>query len=170
MKYLSWREVYEMANVNQSTSSFQRQKFLKFYNFTGEGRNRKYEEGSVDVLVLTSTMYNKGNTYEEIVEVLEGKYGVQIINELEAQHNSSTTQQVSFEDTIRKVFQEELTKRDNIILELKESILEVKEAILKVENGNNEARSALNRDKEVMELIRSSQLEAQRRKWWRWGR
>lgn len=117
MKYLSWREVYEKANVNQSTSSFQREKFLKFYRYSGSGRHRKYEEGSVDILLLTSTMYAKGNAFEEIVEALEGKYGVQITNDIETQHHSTTTQQNIIND-IKATFIEEIQRLEKKVDEL----------------------------------------------------
>jgi len=154
MIYYSWREVYEKAKVNQSTSSFQREKFLKFYNFTGEGRHRKYEEGSVDVLVLTSTMYAQGKTFEDILEALEGKYGVQITNDVVPQPNASSTQQEVI-TAIKEAFHEEV------------KALEDKIDLLATDARERDTQSQ-RRDTLLMENIRL--LQEKRKPWWRFGR
>ena len=155
MVYLTWREVYEKAKVNQSTSSFQREKFLKFYNYTGFGRNRKYEENSVDVLVLTSTMYASGKTFEEILEALEGKYGVQITNDVVSQPNTSTTQQDVI-SAIKEAFREEV------------KALEDKIDLLATEARERDIQSQ-SRDAVLMDALRAIR-EKNEKKWWRFGR
>jgi len=153
--YLSWKDVYTRAKVNQSTSVFQRDKYLKFYNFIGEGRNRKYEEGSVDVLLLTSTMYNAGKPYEEVLEALEAKYGVQITNDVVPQSSSSTTQQDVI-TAIKEAFHDEV------------KALEDKIDLLATDARERDTQSQ-SRDAVLMDVMRAIR-EKNEKKWWRFGR
>lgn len=151
---LSWKEIYTRANVNPSTSAFQRDRFIEFFPCIGEGRHRKYGEEAIEVLSMTSTMYADGKAYEEIKDALETKFGVPITNELEAKPNISTTQQDVI-TAIKEAFREEV------------KALEDKIDLLVSEARERDAQSQI-RDELIMTNIRL--LQERRRPWWRFGK
>lgn len=151
---LSWKEIYTRANVNPSTSAFQRDRFIEFFPCIGEGRHRKYGEEAIEVLSMTSTMYADGKAYEEIKDALETKFGVPITNELETKPNSSTTQQDVI-TAIKEAFREEV------------KALEDKIDLLATDARDRDTQSQ-GRDELIMTNIRL--LQERRRPWWRFGK
>ena len=152
---LTFKEVYlRSGSNNQSTSAWQRDKFIKFFKCTGSGRARKYSPECIDVLKIISSMYSDGKVYEEILEVLENNYGVQI-TDVVTQPNTVATQQ-DIVETIRLMFVDELSKRDRDIERLEQKI----DCLTSVSDE---------RDKLLMEnikLIREQQEQQQPNKWW----
>jgi predicted transposase YdaD len=71
---------------------------------------------------------------------------------------------------MRRVFREEMEKRDAVISELQEELESVKETLMRIEQkGEESAKTALDRDREVMEAIRTVQTVTQQqssRTWW----
>ena len=171
MKY-TWRDVYLKAKVNPSTSTFQRDKFIEFFPFSGSGRTRKYGDESVVVLSIISKMYSENKTSEEIRETLDNRFGIPMTSDLTINNdNSTTTQQVDFLGSIRDIFTEELNKRDATILHLQKELTDIKESLqLLHEKARNRAISDDSRDIEVMSMMRSLMDEKERiqqqRKWW----
>lgn len=137
---MTWKEVYTAAKVNASTSAFQRERFLEFFPHINEGRQRRYNEKSVEVLILTSSMYSGGKTYEDIKDVLEK--GVAILPQPE-DDSKYVVQQMDIKDIIRQVFQEEMEQRDATILKLQGELASVKEALLKIEGKSLEMMEAI---------------------------
>lgn len=152
---LSFKDVFIKANVNPSTASFQRDKFIEFFPCIGKGRNRKYGEESVEVLTLISSMYADGKGYEDIKEALEAGFGVPV-NITASKDISTTTTQQGMLDAIRTVFQDEISKRDEAILRLEK----------KVDDLIFDAKT---RDEIVMKNIRTLQTQQSqqlRKTWW----
>jgi len=89
MKY-TWRDVYLKAKVNPSTSTFQRDKFIEFFPFSGSGRTRKYGDESVVVLSIISKMYSENKTSEEIRETLDNRFGIPMTSDLTINNDNST--------------------------------------------------------------------------------
>jgi len=152
---LTFKQVYEKAGINASTAAFQRDRFSEFIPCEGEGRQRRYNQESVDVLVITSTMYTEGKSYEDIKDVLEAKFGVPITNELATQHNVSTTQQDVI-TAIKEAFREEV------------KALEDKIDLLASEARERDTQSQ-SRDAVLMDALRAIR-EKNEKKWWRFGR
>jgi len=100
-------------------------------------------------------MYASGKTFEEILEALEGKYGVQITNDVVSQPNTSTTQQDVI-SAIKEAFREEV------------KALEDKIDLLATEARERDIQSQ-SRDAVLMDALRAIR-EKNEKKWWRFGR
>ena len=146
---LTFKQVAEKAGVNQSTAAFQRDKFLQFFTFTGEGRHRKYAEESVEILSLISKMYAESKTYEDILETLEKRFGVQVTDIAVVAEN--TTTQLDIIEGIRDMLKDELSQRDDAIGRLENKVDELSQ-------GSQE------RDRLLIENIRL--LQENKKKWW----
>jgi DNA-binding transcriptional MerR regulator len=144
---LTFKEVAKEVGANTSTLAFQRDKFIEFIPHSGNGRNRLYSQEAIEVLKITSSMYADGKNYEEIREVLEGRYGIQI-NEVVPVSNTTTTPQVLINE-IKEVFQSEITRLENKIDEL--------------------SQGSKNRDELLMETLIAirEQQRNKSKKWWR---
>lgn len=177
---LTLKQCAEKAGQPESTARFYRDRFIEFFSFTGESRHREYDESTVDVLQAIARLYNEGLNHKQVKEALDGLFGVPVTNTAVSQGSSSKTAGAQFdtESVIRDVFQEELARRDEIILRMERKldglmdiVIERDEVITKLEQKVDEhARSAVDRDREVMETIREVQAEAQRERsmpWWR---
>ena len=151
---LSFKQVVEKVGANASTLAFQRDKFSEFIDCTGEGRLRRYSQQAVDVLSITSKMYAEGKTYDEIKDVLEGRYGVPTDIVL-ADNNATTTQQGDLIQSMRLMFAEELNKRDRLILDLQEELQGIKQTLIKqAERNEDRARRLEERDKDITQRLR----------------
>jgi DNA-binding transcriptional MerR regulator len=168
---LTFTQVCKAAGANDSTGRFYKSKFEEFFVSAGTGRHKTYDQRAVDLLIRIKELYGMDYTYEQVRRALEDSMGVQVTDLVPQDTNSSNfVVQQEFTDAIRKVFREELFRRDELIIELQEELVSVKEALLRVEqNGNTTTMALEDRDREVMESIRAVQLavEQQRsRTWW----
>jgi DNA-binding transcriptional MerR regulator len=153
---LTFKQVAEKAGVNPSTAAFQRNKFEEFIPSIGEGRHRRYNDESVEVIKITSTMYSQGKSYEEIKDFLENKYGVQVTDIAVKENNVATTQQDML-SAIKVMFNDEMKSRDKAI----EVLVEKVDAL---------AQGSQERDKLLMETLREIQSRDEKKKglkWWR---
>ena|GEM_PF-3105237 len=73
---LTWKEVYTRANVLPSTATSQRERFVEFFSYSGKGRQRRYNDESVEVLTLIASMYSDSKDFETIKEELERRFFV----------------------------------------------------------------------------------------------
>ena len=73
---LTWKEVYTRANVLPSTATSQRERFVEFFSYTGKGRQRRYNNESIEVLTLIASMYSDNKDFETIREELESRFFV----------------------------------------------------------------------------------------------
>lgn len=148
---LSWKDVYTQAKVNPSTSAWQRDRFLSYFTYTGEGRHRKYGEDSIELLRTISTLYAEGKTYEDILDVLENRFGVQVDTTPVVQE----TPQIDVVEVIRGVMREELERRDDAIERLESKVDELI-------NGSKE------RDLILTETLREIQKKNEKKGWRFW--
>lgn len=146
---LTFKQIAEKAGVNPSTAAFQRDKFLSYFSYTGEGRRRKYGEDSIELLRTISTLYAEGKTYEDILDVLENRFGVQVTDV------AVQEPKIDVVETIRGVMREELSRRDNAIERLEEKVDELI-------NGSKE------RDLILMETLREIQKKNEKKGWRFW--
>ena len=73
---LTWKEVYTRVNVLPSTATSQRERFVEFFSYSGKGRQRRYDDESVEVLTLIASMYSDSKDFETIKEELERRFFV----------------------------------------------------------------------------------------------
>lgn len=73
---LTWKEVYTRANILPSTATSQRERFVEFFSYSGKGRQRRYNDESVEVLTLIASMYSDSKDFETIREELERRFFV----------------------------------------------------------------------------------------------
>jgi len=139
---LSFRQVCEKVGINQSTGAFQRDRFSEFIPCIGEGRARRYGQEAVEVLTITSTMYAEGKTYEDIKDVLEGRFGIPIAGDL-----------------VPVVAETQLDIIAEIKSALREEIVRLEGKIDSLSRGNDE------HDRLLMEHVREHQ---RKKKWWQW--
>jgi len=146
---LTWKEVVTKSNVNvPATATFYRDKFIDFFNYKYEGRNRRYDESCVEILNHIYKMYSEGKIYEHILESLEDKYGVQISNIVTQEDNTNpTTIQYDPSEDIKELL-EEVSSLKNMVKKL--------------------TIEAENRDEILMKNIRmiQSQQQLNNRPWW----
>lgn len=169
--HLTFKQVCETAKINESTGRFYKGKFEEFFSSDGVGRHKKYDDRATELLILIAKLYGQGNDYEQVRIFLEGKIGVTVTDIVKQQSSSSSeVVQQDIENSMRRVFREEMEKRDAVIFELQEELESVKETLLRIEQkGEESAKTASDRDSDVMEAIRAVQTTTQQqssRTWW----
>ena len=133
---LTLKQCSQMAGgQSESTTRYYRDKYEEYFQVTsGEGRNRRYSEETVSLLVFISKLYKDGLESPQVKEALEKRYAP-----------------VATADLVTlSVFKEELEKRDAAILQLQEELASVKETLLNVEDLFRRTESM---DREIMEVI-----------------
>jgi len=169
---LTWTEVVNRSNMKvPGTASFYRDKFITYFAFINEGRNRRYQESCVDLLNFIHKLYSAGNTYEFVLDALENSYGVPVESGELSVSNSSSIQQPDFISAIRDIFTQELNSRDTTILHLQQELSDIKESLqLLHKEAKDNRRGTLSRDTEIMSMMRDMRDERERarkqRKWW----
>jgi len=173
--YLTLKDCAELAHINVSSARFYKDKdeFRHYFKTTGEGKKIKYEEKStVEVLQFISKSYTEGLDADQIVNLMDNKFGM-IVTDLTAQEPDNTTETTQQEDlthSIRLMLQQELNKRDKLILELQEEIQSIKEILLKQDEGaEDRSRSSEFRDRDILQRINEIRAEQQQRNkpWWK---
>jgi hypothetical protein len=169
--HLTFKQVCDNGKINESTGRFYKGKFEEFFSSDGVGRHKKYDDRATELLILIAKLYSEGNDYEQVRMSLEGEMGVTVTSIVTQQSSSSSeVVQQDIENCMRRVFREEMEKRDAVIFELQEELESVKETLLRIEQkGEESAKTALDRDREVIEAIRTVQTVTQQqssRTWW----
>ena len=133
---LTMKQCSRMAGgQSESSTRYYRDKFEEYFPVTsGEGRNRRYPEETVSLLVFISKLYKDGFEYPQVKEALEKRY-----------HPVATADLIT-----QSVFKEELEKRDASILQLQNELASVKETLLRVEDS---FRSSEKMEREIIEVI-----------------
>jgi len=173
--FLTLKDCASLAGVGVSSARFYKDKeeFRHYFKTSGEGKKIKYEEKStVEILQFISKSYTEGLDADQIVGLMDNKFGM-IVTDLTAQapdNTTETTQQEDLMHSLRLMLQQELNKRDELILELQEEIQSIKEILLKQdERSEDRHRKVELRDNEVLQAIRALQAESQQRNkpWWK---
>lgn len=144
----TWKEIVGQTDLKKeiTKANYYRDKYIEFFQYEGEGRNRKYTESAIEILQTIAEGYQQAKTYEKIVEELESKFGVDIVP---IENNKTKIQQLEFMECMREIFREELRVRD--------------EAILRLENKLDDILSDnKTHDEKLTELIRLKQQEKQK--------
>ena len=150
---ITLKQVGEITGINISTIRYYKNSFKQYFTTSGEGKSTKYEEKStVDIMNLISNGYKRGYDKEQILELLDSKYGINVVTDLVTQEEDNSTI-IAPQDLI-KLFQDEMEKHNNAITELTNKV----DAL---------AQGSQSRDELLMENIRL--LQAKKRKWWQWS-
>jgi len=101
--YLTLKQCAELAHIGVSSARFYKDKpeFKHYFTTIGEGRNTKYqEESTVELLLLISKSYADNLDADQIVELLENRYGIitdLVTQEEEQQYHHKATRRFSAE-------------------------------------------------------------------------
>ena len=143
--YLTLKQCSNLANINVSTARFYKDRYLQYFTTQGEGKTTKFEQDStVEILCLIKASYAKGYDHDQITEVLDRRYGVNVTDLVtqEADNSTETMQQCLIE-----VFKEEISRLEDKIDSL--------------------ASCSDERDKRIMENIRLIQEQNSKTFWQR---
>jgi len=168
--YLTLKQCSELTDINISTCRYYKDSYLEYFDTQGEGKTTKFEEHStIEILKLIKSAYVKKLDHDQIVELLNVHRGFIPSNPVVQvpDNNTETTQQEDLVHSLRIVLQQELNRRDELILELQEELESIRQTLAEHnEKAEDRARSAESRDGDIMSAIR--ELQQQRNKpWWR---
>jgi len=163
--FLTLKQISDKTGIGVSLIRFYRDRYEEYLQFTGDGRTRKYAENSADIFLLVAKHYKNGLDYDQIKQDLDNKYGFVIPNSIElTEDKTKTTQQEDLVQSLKLMLQQELNRRDELILELQEELADIKETLLKQdEKAEDRYRRTEDRDNEVLQAIRALQAETQQR-------
>lgn len=166
--FLTLKQISDKTGIGVSLLRFYRDRYEEYLQFTGDGRTRKYAENSIDIFLLIAKGYREKFDYEQIKQELDNKCGFIIPNL--TQSKTETTEQEDLVQSLRLMLAEELNRRDELILELQEELESIKQTLLKQDERNEDrARSAEDRDRDILQRINEIRTEQQQRNkpWWR---
>jgi len=172
--YLTLKDCASLAGINVSSARFYKDKeeFRNYFKTTGEGKKIKYEQDStVELLSFISKSYSEGLDADQIVGLMENRFGM-IVTDLATQepdNNTEATQQEDLVQSLRAMLQQELSRRDELILELQEEIEGIRQTLTDHnKRAEDRSRSVEERDNEVLQRLTEIK-EAQQRNnpWWR---
>ena len=152
---LTFKQVCSIAKINESTGRFYRDNFLEHFEYfsTGEGRKKKYSPEASELLKNIAKFYSEGLDQEQVKHKLDEIYGAPMNNLVSQEHMSNNTiTQYDVIETIRNVFQEEISKQNKHILRLEQ----------KIDNMMDDSRT---HDEKLMQAIRAIQ-EQKRSSFW----
>lgn len=148
------KQCADKAKLGQSTARFYKEKYLEYFTTSGEGRATKYAENTVDILLLIAKSYKDKLDYDQIKEVLDGLYGVNVSTSLVEQGDNNNTVVVQQNELIE------------IIHGLRDSLESVVQTVERLEKKSDVV--AERHDRLLMESLRL--IGERNRKWWRFGR
>ena len=155
--YTTLKRCAELAdNLNISTARFYKDKYLQYFTTSGEGKKTRYDETStVELLLLITNSYKQNFDMDQIVELLDSKYGV-IVTDLvpQTEDNTTVTVQQSMVEVIRTAVSEEVKQLSDQVETL-------------IKDANTRDAQSQSRDALLMENIRLLQEKANK-KWWKW--
>lgn len=76
---LTLTEAAEQAGVNENTARYYRNKFGEYFPATGEGRNRRYAQETVQILRVIKDCYDQGMDAEKVKQKLNDTFGVPVV-------------------------------------------------------------------------------------------
>ena len=167
--YLTLKDCAELAHINVSSARFYKDKeeFRNYFKTSGEGKKIKYEQDStVELLSFISKSYAEGLDADQIVELMDSRFGM-IVTDLATQepdNNAEITQQEDLVHSLRAMLQQELSRRDELILELQEEMESIKQTLAgQDKRAEDRARSVEERDNEVLQHLNDIKKEQQQR-------
>lgn len=139
---ITLKRIAEITSINISSIRYYKDLYFKYLTTSGEGRTMKYEEkSSVAIFTLVAESYKKRMVYEQIVELIEGAYGIPTVGNLEVKDNNTAIVQQDVITAIKEAFREEV------------KALEDKIDLLAVEARERDTQSQ-SRDELIMTNIR----------------
>ena len=167
--YLTLKQCSELTDINISTCRYYKDVYLQYFRTQGEGKTTKFEKSStVEILNVIKASYVKKLDHDQIVELLDKMYGVNITTDIvtqEPDNNTEATQQEDLMHSLRVMFQQELSRRDELILELQEEMECIKQTLTEHDKrAEDRSRSVEERDKDIMQAIRELQAEVQQQR------
>ena len=156
---LTLKQASDLAHMNISTCRFYKDKYIQYFTTSGEGKKTKFEEKStVEILLLIGKSYAEGLDQDQITEILDNRYGVNIVADIVPVENNNkidATQQDVI-TAIKEAFREEV------------KALEDKIDLLASDARERDTQSQ-SRDAVLMDALRAIR-EKNEKKWWRWGK
>jgi len=155
---LTLKQASDLAHMNISTCRFYKDKYIQYFTTSGEGKKTKFEENStVEILLLIGKSYAEGLDQDQITEILDNRYGVNIVADIVPVENNNKIDATQHDviTAIKEAFHEEV------------KALEDKIDLLAVEARERDTQSQ-SRDELIMTNIRL--LQEKRRPWWRFGK
>jgi len=167
--YLTLKDCASLAGINVSSARFYKDKeeFRNYFKTTGEGKKIKYEQDStVELLSFISKSYSEGLDADQIVGLMENRFGM-IVTDLATQEPDNSTEVAQQEDlmhSLRVMLQQELSRRDELILELQEELEGIRQTLTEHDKrAEDRYRSVEERDNEVLQRLNDIKKEQQQR-------
>lgn len=158
----TFKQAAELAGLHENTARNYRDRFPEFFSWTGEGRRRRYAEGTVSLLQFIGEKVALNMTQEQIQAELEHEFGV-LINTIPPEHNITTQEEnnstitpIQLSELVRVAVAKELQSRDAQIAELKIELQESRRAIEAL---------ITERDARIVAQIRDL-MEESKKPWW----
>jgi len=157
--YTTLKRCAELAdNLNISTARFYKDKYLQYFTTSGEGKKTRYDETStVELLLLITNSYKQNFDMDQIVELLDSKYGV-IVTDLvpQTEDNTTVTARQSMVEAIRTVVSEEVKQLSDQVETL-------------INDANTRDVQSQSRDEMLLTTMRM--MIEKRKPWWKkWGK
>jgi len=166
----AFKQCAKLAGIGESLARFYKDRYEEYFIVSsGEGRNRRYSQQTVDTLKFISRCYNDKRDHSEIVEALDSLYGVPIENTTTEIIENSKTKAMQQEDLAHSLhlIYEELQRRGSVILELQEELEGIRRTLAEQDKrAEDRARDSENRDEEIIHMMRATQQQ-RNKPWWK---
>ena len=173
--YLTLKQCSELTDINISTCRYYKDVYLQYFRTQGEGKTTKFEKSStVEILNVIKASYVRKLDHDQIVELLDKMYGVNVTTDIvtqEPDNNTIATQQEDLVQSIRHVLLEELIKQSHIIIQLQDELEDMRKEFNegfarlreKDEKDEDGRRRVELRDNEVLQHLSDIKKEQQQR-------
>ena len=160
----------KLAGVSESLTRFYRDKYEPYFSVSsGDGRNRRYSQQTVELIQFISRCYNDKMDNSQIIDALDSLYGVPIENtttEIIENSKTKTMQQEDLAHSLHLIY-EELQRRGSVILELQEELEGIRRTLAEQDKrAEDRARDSENRDEEIIHMMRATQQQ-RNKPWWK---
>ena len=121
---ITLKQASDLAQLNISSWRFYKDKYIQYFTTSGEGKTMKYEKDStVELLILIRESYKKGLDQDQITQILDEKYGVNVTDLIpQEKENEITITPQELINEIKETFSTEIKRLENKIDELTEII------------------------------------------------
>jgi hypothetical protein len=121
---ITLKQASDLAQLNISSCRFYKDKYIQYFTTSGEGKTMKYEKDStVELLILIRESYKKGLDQDQITQILDEKYGVNVTDLIpQEKENEITITPQELINEIKETFSTEIKRLENKIDELTEII------------------------------------------------
>lgn len=153
-------EIAKELSIPESTASYYIRTFIEYMPVVGEGRRKRYKPEVLEIVALIRQAFNNHLAQEQVSELLAQRYSLSVEPEKDVQiYNNSLIEQ-----------QQVIKQMAATIVDLQNQISDIRAEVKQHDNerriAEEERRLDLNeRDRRLMELIRTIQEERQETLW-----